>query len=321
MRKIPAALAVLGLTTLGLAGCSLLPGASDCSRPAVSDPDVMELITVTGDVADEPDVEVYTPLSVQQLAYEDVVTGDGTAITTDNQLMVVDVAVVNGATGQPIVSTAYDGDLSRVSSPAQWATTFPGFEEALDCATEGSRIAIAMSPDDLGDGVASSFELEEGDSIVTVVDVRKVYLAAANGQNQFNSGFGLPSVVRAPDGRPGLIIPEGAPPADVVVQTLKKGSGDEVTGEQPVRVHYTGVVWGEDEPFDTTWDSEAASLTLDAVVPGFAEALEGQTVGSQVMVVIPPEQGYGEEGQGAIPGGSTLVFVIDILGLDAPAPE
>jgi FKBP-type peptidyl-prolyl cis-trans isomerase len=68
-------------------------------------------------------------------------------------------------------------------------------------------------------------------------------------------------------------------------------------------------------------DSEAASLTLDAVVPGFAEALEGQTVGSQVMVVIPPDQGYGEEGQGAIPGGSTLVFVIDILGLDAPAPE
>ena len=321
MRKIPAALAVLGLTTLGLAGCSLLPGGADCSRATVSDPDVMDLVTVTGDVEDEPDVEIYTPLSVPELAYEDVVTGDGTAITTENQLMVIDVAVFNGATGEPIIATPYDGDLSRVTSTAQWTQTFPGFEDALDCATEGSRIAIAMTQDDLGEGMAGRFELDEGDSLVTVVDVRKVYLAAADGQNQFNSGFGLPSVVRAPDGRPGLIIPEGAPPTDLAIQTLKKGSGEKVTGEQPVRVHYTGVVWGEDEPFDTTWDAEAASLTLDAVVPGFAQALEGQTVGSQVMVVIPPDEGYGDEDQGPIPGGSTLVFVIDILGLDAPAPE
>jgi peptidylprolyl isomerase len=253
--------------------------------------------------------------------YEDVVEGDGTAITADNQLMVVDVALFSGATGEAIVATPYDGDLSRVSSPSQWTTNFPGFEDALHCATEGSRIAVAMSPDDLGEDVASGFGIEDDESLIAVIELRKVYLAAADGQNQFNSGFGLPSVVRAPDGRPGLIIPDGRPPADLVVQTLKKGEGEKVTGEQPVRVHYTGVVWGEDEPFDTTWDEQAASLTLDAVVPGFAEALKGRTVGSQVLVVIPPDQGYGDEDQGAIPGGSTLVFVIDILGLDAVAAQ
>jgi peptidylprolyl isomerase len=172
----------------------------------------------------------------------------------------------------------------------------------------------------MADGVAQGFGLAEDDTAVAVIDLRKVYLPAADGQNRFNSGFGLPTVVRAPDGRPGLIIPDGAPPTDVVVQTLKKGTGETVTGDQPVRVHYTGVVWGEDEAFDSTWDGEPASLTLDGVVPGFAEALEGQTVGSQVMVVVPPEQGYGDQAQGAIPADSTLVFVIDILGLDV-APE
>lgn len=320
MRKIPAALAVLGLTTLGLAGCSLMPGASDCSRPAVSDPDVMDLITVEGETDAEPEVDVYTPLKAPHLAYEDVVTGEGTAITAPNQMMVVDVAVFNGETGEPIVATAYDGDLSRVTSTSQWTQNFPGFEEALHCATDGSRIAVALSPDDLSAEVASSFGLAEDESAVAVIDVRKVYLPAANGANQFNSGFGLPSVVRAPDGRPGLIIPEGAAPEELVVQTLKKGDGPEVTGDDPVRVHYTGVVWGEDEAFDTTWDGEAASLTLDSVVPGFADALEGQTVGSQVLVVIPPDLGYGDQDQGAIPAGSTLVFVIDILGIDA-APQ
>ena len=319
MRKIPAALAVLGLVTVGLAGCSL-PGSSDCSRPAVSDPDVMGLIDVTGDTDAEPDVEVYTPLRTSGLAYEDVVTGEGTAITSPEQLMVVDVALVSGATGEPLVATAYDGDLTSVTSPSQWAESFPGFEEALQCATEGSRVAVALSPEDMAPGAASSFGLEDEDSAVAVIDIRKVYLAAADGANQFNSGFGLPSVVRAPDGRPGLIIPDGAAPEDLAIQTLKKGTGPEVTGEEPVRVHYTGVVWGQDEEFDSTWDGPAASLTLDSVVPGFAQALEGQTVGSQVMVVIPPDLGYGDQEQGAIPAGSTLVFVIDILGLDA-APE
>jgi peptidylprolyl isomerase len=321
VRKIPVALVALGLVTVGLAGCSQSGSTSpDCPRVAVSDPEVMDLIDVTGDTDEEPDVDVYTPLRAPELAFEDVVRGDGTAITAPNQLMVVDVALFSGATGEPIVATAYDGDLSRVTSPAQWIENFPGFEDALQCATEGSRVAIALSPDDMGPDVAAGFGLEDDDTAVAVVDVRKVYLAAADGQSQFNSGFGLPTVVRAPDGRPGLIIPDGAPPSDLVVQTLKKGSGPEVTGDEPVRVHYTGVVWGENDAFDTTWDGSAVSVTSDAVVPGFAQAIEGQTVGSQVLVVVPPDQGYGDQDQGAVPAGSTLVYVIDILGIDV-APE
>ena len=319
MRKIPAALVVLGLVTVGLTGCSLLPGAAgDCSRPAVSDPAVMDLIDVTGETDAEPEVELYTPLKAPHLAYEDVVAGDGTAITSPNQLMVADFSIYNATTGEPIFATEYDGDLSRVTSPSQFAAV-PGFAEALDCATEGSRVAIALSPDDMDPQLATSLGLNDTDSAVAVFDLRKVYLPAADGADQFTSGFGLPSVVRAPDGRPGLIIPDGAPPQELVVQTLKKGDGEVVTEDDAVRVHYTGVVWGEDTAFDSTWDGTAVSLTLDSVVPGFAEALEGQTVGSQVLVVIPPDQGYGDQQQGPIPADSTLIFVIDILGIDAPA--
>jgi peptidylprolyl isomerase len=320
VRKIPAVLAVLGLATVGLAGCSL-PGSTDCSRPAVSDPDVMDLVEVTGSTDDEPDVEVFTPLRASQLAFQDVERGDGTVITTTDQLVVLDVALFSGATGEKLVATPYDGDLSRVFPVSQWTQGFPGFEDALTCAAEGSRVAVALAPDDLTPESAASLGLEEDDSAVAVIDVRKVYLAAADGQDQFNSGNGLPAVVRAPDGRPGLIIPDGAPPQDIAIQTLKKGSGPVVTGDEPVRVHYTGVVWGEDDPFDSTWGAEPASMTLDGVVPGFAQALEGQTVGSQVLVVIPPELGYGDEEQGSIPADSTLVFVIDILGIDAAAQQ
>jgi peptidylprolyl isomerase len=51
------------------------------------------------------------------------------------------------------------------------------------------------------------------------------------------------------------------------------------------------------------------------VVPGFARALIGQTVGSRVLVAIPPSEGYpaGQE-PASIPANATMIFVIDILG-------
>ncbi|MEV9370133.1 FKBP-type peptidyl-prolyl cis-trans isomerase, partial [Klebsiella pneumoniae] len=45
------------------------------------------------------------------------------------------------------------------------------------------------------------------------------------------------------------------------------------------------------------------------------KALEGQTVGSQVLVVMPASDGYGDKGQGSIPANAPLVFVVDILGV------
>ena len=49
--------------------------------------------------------------------------------------------------------------------------------------------------------------------------------------------------------------------------------------------------------------------------PGWDEGLVGQTVGSQVLLVVPPDKGYGTTGSsdGAIKGTDTLVFVVDIL--------
>jgi peptidylprolyl isomerase len=46
------------------------------------------------------------------------------------------------------------------------------------------------------------------------------------------------------------------------------------------------------------------------------QALDGVKVGSQVIAVIPPDLGYGDVDQGSIPAGSTLIFVIDVLGKD-----
>jgi peptidylprolyl isomerase len=199
---------------------------------------------------------------------------------------------------------------------------FPEIGDALHCATEGSRVVVALPPGGVEAETAASNGLGKDDSSIAVIDLHKVYLSQADGSLVYNTGRGLPSVVRAPDGRPGVIIPDGEPPAEVAMQTLKKGAGPVVTADDSVRVHYTGVLWDDRSVFETTWDGDPKSVTKDAegVVPGFRKAIEGQTVGSQVMVVVPPEQGYGDKASGSVPPNSTLVYVIDILGIDDPQP-
>lgn len=310
MRKIPVALAILGLATVGLAGCSL-PGASDCPRP-VSDSETLDLIQVSGSTTDVPEVEVYTPFHAEESSFADVEQGDGeTPITSDDQLVVLDVSLISGETGDILVKTGYDGNLSQPFPMAQWTQTLPALHDALQCASEGSRVTVALGPDGIAAETAASVGLGEGDSAIAVVDVRKVYRAAADGSLQYNSGMGLPAVVRAPDGTPGVIVPDGAAPDDVVVQTLKKGDGPVVESDSTVRVHVLSVSWDDKEKVSSTWDTGQPQSQPVEGQEMLQDVLVGQTVGSQVMAVVPAELAGTEQ---------AMVFVFDILGLDEPAP-
>jgi peptidylprolyl isomerase len=89
-----------------------------------------------------------------------------------------------------------------------------------------------------------------------------------------------------------------------------------------VTLHYSGFLWSTGNPFDSSWDSGAPvqwELTETGFIKGFVEALNGAVVGSQVLAVIPPGDGYGDQASESIPANSTLVFVIDILGVDKAA--
>lgn len=320
MRKIPALLAVLGLTAVALVGCSAAGngGSAACPRPAASDPKTTDLITVSGSLGALPTVSVPTPFHVSTSAFADLQTGSGTPITTDPQLVVLDIALYDGETGAPLVKTAYDGKDTSAFPLSQWVRTFPAFEAALHCATPGTRTVVALAPDGMDAQSVAQLGVSAGGSAVAVVDVRKTYLPKADGPDQYNDALGLPTVVRAPDGRPGIIVPVAAAPSDVVVQTIKKGTGDAVTGDLPVRIAYTGVTWDAKKVFHTTWDSSPESVTLSSVAPaGIAQALKGATVGSQLLVVIPASQNTGGASLGSAPAGTTVAYVIDVLGLDA----
>jgi peptidylprolyl isomerase len=123
--------------------------------------------------------------------------------------------------------------------------------------------------------------------------------------------------------KPEIEVPEGEPSDELVVEVLAEGDGAEVQTGEFLVADYLGQTWepGEDggpNVFDNSYDrGQPAGFGIGSgqVIPGWDEGLVGQTVGSRVLLVIPPEQGYGEQGtpDGSIPPDSTLVFVIDIL--------
>lgn len=118
--------------------------------------------------------------------------------------------------------------------------------------------------------------------------------------------------------KPVLAFPAEPAPADLAVQVLVRGDGAVVEAGDDIEVNYFGQIWGG-RVFDTSYDrgqSISFPIGIGAVIAGWDEALVGATVGSRMLLSIPPHLGYGERGmpRAGIGGTDTLVFVVDILG-------
>lgn len=304
MPRIPAAIAVLGLSALTLVGCSSGPAAASCER-ADSDASVLGFVQTSGEFG-TPAATLDAPVYVESTTFTDEVVGDGLRVTSDLQDVVFSVTLVNGATGEPILSSG-----TQVQPLSSWRENFDGLAQLMMCATEGSRVVGAIPATDVSEAAAQQLGVAEGQSIVATLDLQRVYLAAADGVPQYNDRRGMPSVVLAPDGRPGLIVPDVPAPTDQVVEVLKKGDGAVVAASDTVRVHYTGVNWTTDAVTSSTWEDGASQAIAVSSGPAFAGALVGATVGSQLLVVVP----------GQTEGDPTVAYVVDILGIDAAATQ
>lgn len=310
--KISVVLTAL-LVGITLTGCSSAEQNLAC--PAFQGGEQVDAITVSADFNKQPTVSFPSPLNAESIQARAVIEGSGPVFTGRN-LVEFEFAGFNGGTGTLIQQTSFDGTESQSGyfAPNQ----VPNFCEALAGAREGSRIVAIIPPDQAhsGQGVPA-LGVGANDAFVFVIDLRKVYLEKAQGESVAPQA-GFPTVVTTPEGIPGVTIPKTTAPSELMVAQLIKGSGEIVELGDLATVHYSGFVWDGAEKFDSSWDGgQPAQFEIQngALIEGFVAALVGQPVGSQIIAVIPPEQGYGDAGAGTIPPGATLVFVIDILGV------
>lgn len=233
---------------------------------------------------------------------------------TGNELVTIDYAVFSSTSGRQLTANKFDG--SDSSSQVFNSTDSKVYCDAISGVKQGSVVAFALPASD-ADPEGSLF----------VLQLRKVYLPHANGTAN-SPESGLPAVVLAPKTKqPGILQPSFAAPKEFKRSTLITGKGEKVKVGDSITVHYTGWVWSDTmgEPFDSSWvqrDAQTpispATFTLNEanLIKGFVLALEGVTVGSQVIASMPPGDAYGASGQGSIPPNATLIFVIDVLGIN-----
>jgi peptidylprolyl isomerase len=275
-------------------------------------------VTVNGASDKKPTLKFATPFAATATTHRVVTGGSGDKLASGAKIT-FDYVVVDGRTGKELGTSFGVAPVATVLDTEQTAA---GLVKSLVGSSVGSRVLIAIAPKE---GLAANAQkggaknVKKNDTLLFVVDVKSIRapLARAAG-DAVAPPEGSPKVALDATGKPSITVPAVAAPSQLVVQPLVKGTGAKVAKGQSITVHYTGVIWGSGKQFDSSWDrGTPADFTIGAgkVIPGWDSGLVGQTVGSQVLLVVPPDQGYGPKGnpQAGIAATDTLVFVVDIL--------
>jgi FKBP-type peptidyl-prolyl cis-trans isomerase len=330
MRKLPVFLAVAALA-LTLAGCSGSPAPS--ASPATPAPqaaagsctdtpegDASKSVKVTGDAGAKVTAAFKAPLSVDTTQRTIFKKGDGAELKVSN-ITFINFTLFNATSGDEIFST-YDNGGQTLGVPVDEAQFLPGVVKAIECAPAGSRVTAVIPPaEGFGPQGNPSLKVAATDSLVFVIDMSEQVFDPSDAAAMKASGAdqpvqpGVPTVALAADGTPTVTVPDTAPPAETTITVLKKGDGPVVAANQSAIVQYQGLIWGTKTVFDQSWGRGPFIAAPGGTVPGFSKAVTGQTIGSQVIVSMPPADGYGDQGQpdAKIAPTDTLVFVIDIL--------
>ena len=275
--------------------------------------DAVKLVEASGEFNTQPTVTFPFPISGTGLETSVLIEGSG-GLVVGSQRVGMHFAGYNASTGVQFQASEFGSEdyIYQDLIPGN----SPDFCGALTGVPVGSRVAILLSPEAVHQGAGiPNLGLAPEDGVVFVFDIVKAFLPRANGDAK-PAETGMPTVILAPSGQPGIQIPQTDAPREFRRTILIEGRGEKVAIGDNVTVHYTGWTWLGEE-FDSSWPRQAPAafdVTTDGLIEGFVQALDGVAVGSQVIAVIPPELGYGDSAQGSIPPGSTLIFVIDVLG-------
>jgi len=301
VRRAPALLITAGLIVATLSGCSAQANVSCIVQPGSAS----QLVSVTGEFGKTQHVEFPTPLPSGTLQRSTVSQGTGARLQ-QGQFIEAELTLLNGVTGQ----SEQNG---RVGLPLS-LSTYPGVGKALQCVPVGSRVAITGTAQQIfGASGVQSTGLAPSFPLVLTIDVVRAFLQKANGTPQPGQP-GFPTVVLAPNGRPGIKVPSTPAPTKVQVATLKSGSGQTVAKGKTVVVAYTQVNWSDNTVAASSWDQAApvqwalgtAPQGVTAAPTGTEQALIGSKVGSQLIVLVPADTKT---------GAAASAYVIDVLGV------
>ena len=316
LRLLP--IALVPAVVLGLAACSGGGSSDASSSPSASASASTAAITtcpkpgkssaaidVTGDFGGTtaPTVTFDKGLEASPPQATTVTKGTG-ADLKKGEFAQVAYSVYQASSAKKLGTVGFDQGNAQVLSVGG-----SGFGALLSCAHVGDRIAAI--------GASAALGFNTGGDIVVVADVVAQTPTKSTGTPQTQDPK-LPTVKDKANGEPEITIPDVDAPTTTTAEVIKQGDGATIAEGDTALVQYKGVLYKGGKEFDSSWSKGAPTtftISNGGLIPGFVKGLVGQKIGSQVMIVVTPEDGYGanpREGSG-IPANATLVFVVDLL--------
>ncbi|HMD91379.1 MAG TPA: FKBP-type peptidyl-prolyl cis-trans isomerase [Trebonia sp.] len=317
MRRFLALIAVPLLACVVLAGCGSSKSSASSSSSSSSSNENSS-VTATGAFGKTPTVDIPKAKASSNLAIKTLIPGTGVILTKTDVMAANFVLYFWDGTGSSLKENTFTGNPAIIPS-----SLLPGLESALVGKKVGSRVLAVIPPaEGFGTSGNSQIGVTGTTTLVFVIDVLKAYAATAGatGAQVSNGGGTLPTVTAKAGSAPTLTFPSSSPPSGLVTTTLVKGNGPKIVKGEYVVVQYVGYIWRTKKVFGSSWSSKTPFLFIigaspSQVITGWDKGLVGQTVGSRVMLSIPPADGYGSAGQSqaGITGKDTLVFVVDVI--------
>jgi FKBP-type peptidyl-prolyl cis-trans isomerase len=319
MRRVAVALLAPLAVSAAVAGC----GSSGSSSAPT---DNNSAVKISGAANQAPKITIPSSAPGTKLVTKVLSKGSGPVLApTDSYLANFSVDIWRGKTHKALFSSYQSSPTSKAGPEVLPVTIgLSGLQKAMSGVTVGSRV-MAVLPPKYGYGPQGNSQVgvKPNDTLVWVIDVLKAFTAneAATGKHITDGGGALPKVTFQTGTGPQIAIPKSKPPAKLVKTTLVQGSGTPVKAGQSIVVRYVASIWRNSKVFNDNWPTTSAPTTppnvfqLGQLIPAWNTGLVGVPVGSRVMLVVPPAEGYGKTGQQSvgITGTDTLVFVIDIL--------
>jgi peptidylprolyl isomerase len=297
------------LPLLLLAAC----GSAKTAAPVSA----LDAVTVGGS-ATAPTLTLTTkPLKVTVTTTKVITAGKGAKLSKANAIT-FNYVLVNGKDGKQVESSFGKQPAGMDLSSA---SLLPGLSKGLNGQQVGARLLLAIPPADAF-GAQGNAQAGFGptDTVVFYIDLvsASTPLATATGA-AVRPKAGLPTAKVDGTKAAQITVPKTVAPTKLIVQPLIKGAGAVVKTGQTIKVSYTGALWKNGKNFDASADHGSSFDTVigtGSVIPGWDKGLVGQTVGSRILLVVPPVDGYGAKGSPPLIGPKdTLVFVVDILAI------
>jgi peptidylprolyl isomerase len=300
-----------GLLLLTACGGGEAPPAPEPTSQSAGETAKLDSVKLTenGDKK-APGVEFTKPLDVKEPTVKVITEGSGDRVKA-NQIADISIVAFNGTDGSTLEDT-FPNDPEPLELNDELKTSSPVIYNAFVGAKVGSHIALAVP----GQAAAEGTEAKPTQLlIVKVLSAKDAPPVLDKPQGDVvTPPAGLPTVKENDKGVPEISVAGVPAPTALVSQDLITGKGQAVKDSDTITVNYVGVALATGKVFDSSFDrGQKATFPLTGVIKGWTQGLTGKTVGSRVLLVVPKDLAYGDQGQGDAKG--DLVFVVDILGV------